>query len=102
MMIVMTTSSSRMVKAFFCRGRCLSGDVPRLICCGCGQPPLQLRRMLRLLLQTADDADERHEERDDDCANDEGEKDDHEQLEHSGKRSDGVIDFVVVNVRDLL
>ena len=55
----------------------------------------------RLLLQAADDADERHEQRDHDRADDEREENDHDRLERRSHGRDRVVDFVVVNVGDL-
>jgi hypothetical protein len=55
----------------------------------------------RLLLQSADDADERHEERDHDRAYDQREHHDHDRLEQGSEGRHRVIDFIIVNLGDL-
>ena len=75
-------------------------QAPNLFVRRLAQTPLQLLAS-RLLLQSADDADERHEQRDDDRADDQREKNNHDRLEHRGEAGDRIVDFVIVNFGDL-
>src|SRR6266566_9385399 len=54
-----------------------------------------------LLLQAADDADERRKEREHDCADDHCQKNDHDWLEHRSDRRHRVVDFIIKYVRNL-
>src|ERR687891_418879 len=55
----------------------------------------------RLLLQPADDANERREEGKHDGADNHGEQHDHDWLQHRGESCHRVIDLVIVNVGNL-
>src|SRR6266404_7150380 len=55
----------------------------------------------RLLLQALDDADERQEQRDYDCADNEREKHNHDWLQRRGHGCDRVVHFVIIDIGDL-
>src|ERR1700736_2112127 len=56
---------------------------------------------LRLLLQIADNADQRHEQRDDDGSHHDCQKNDHDRFQHGGQSRYRIIDFVVVDISNL-
>src|SRR3954464_6244590 len=53
------------------------------------------------VLHPFDDFDERHEERDNNRADNKREEDDHERLQERGQTFDRIIDFIVVDLGDL-
>src|ERR1700674_5490441 len=108
MMIVITTKSSRMVNAPPARNEARMSNVEmsnaeEVVAVVVPHSGFVITSSLisRLLLQTADDADERHEQRDDNCADDEREEKDNDWSQHRGRCRHGVVGLFVINVGEL-